>query len=206
MSKIILVSGKKRSGKDHTVGLLSECLTNLGHSVDVQAFADPMKVIISTIFGITLAELDEYKNNPDTFSVNVTDKYDGTVYHSTDFRTIIQMFGNNAMKPIFGESVWVDLFKKYVANSTADFILVPDFRFPVEYINHSLTVRVDCNLTDQSDTHASEVSLDDYTFHYRLNNDNHSLTLDSIQNLAERIIADTVGYNNKQLMKRENNA
>ena len=178
MAKLILVSGKKRSGKDYSTSLLAESLRSRGHSVEVKSFAEPIKQILSVIFGISLGTIETAKNEPHNFPVVMTQSNTeaNAVRFSTDMRQILQRFGSEAMKPVFGDDVWVRLMDQYVQSSSADFIIVPDFRFLIEHIPSAITVRIKCNLAESTDQHVSEIELDNFVFDYVLNNDNHQLT------------------------------
>lgn len=172
MSKIILINGKKRHGKDFIAAMLKDSIEELGSSAEIMSFAEPMKNIISTIFGISLEDLDEYKNNPNQVTLQLFDNYNEVLV--TDFRAILQKFGSEAMKPIFGENVWHDLLIKRADKSEADYILVPDFRFPVEDIDEAIKVKVFNDDIKSDDTHTSETSLDDFKFDYYINNTSYS--------------------------------
>lgn len=186
MAKLILVSGKKRSGKDYTTGLIAESLRSRGHSVEIKSFAEPMKQIISVIFGVSLGTIETAKNEPHNFPIVMTQSHakSNAVRFSTDMRQILQKFGSEAMKPIFGDDVWARLMDQYVQSSSADFIIVPDFRFLIEHIPSAMTVRIKCNLAESADQHVSEIELDDFAFDYVLNNDNHQLTQQDLDNFV----------------------
>lgn len=186
MAKLILVSGKKRSGKDYSAGLLAESLRSRGHSVEVKSFAEPMKQIMSVIFGVSLGTIETAKNEPHNFPVVMTQSNteSNAIRFSTDMRQILQKFGSDAMKPIFGNDVWVRLMDQYVQSSSADFIIVPDFRFLIEHIPSAITVRIKCNLAESTDQHVSEIELDNFAFDYVLNNDNHQLTQQNLDNFV----------------------
>jgi hypothetical protein len=170
MSQVILINGKKRHGKDFIASLLKNSLEAKGKSVEIISFADPMKQIIATMFGITEEELDEYKNDTMTYSLQVVDLYDGTTEYVTNFRTLLQRFGNEAMKPMFGDLVWRNLLYSKTVCSEADYILVPDFRFYCEKIEEAITINVFNNSIPSSDKHTSETELENYEFDYYINN------------------------------------
>ena len=167
-----MVSGYKDSGKDFVSGELSNSL----RFSDIVAFATPMKDILSVMFGISKSDLDKYKNDADSIYIGTEgicdELYDTT--EITDFRSIIQRFGSEAMKPIFGKDVWVDLLLKMIKTLDAEYVIVSDWRFINEYegVNDMfdvVTVRVDDhNLL--AGTHDSEHQLDDFQFDYRINN------------------------------------
>lgn len=179
MPELILISGKKRSGKDYATVLLTNSLEQRGYNVDVRSFADPMKEAIATTLGISVHALNEAKNAPGKYKLSLFES-DGYYQHTTDMRQILQRFGTEAMKSLFGDSVWVGLMQKFVSESTADFVIVPDFRFLVEHLKPSTTIRIQCNLTNSSDTHSSETELDNYKFDYMLNNNDHKLRQEHI--------------------------
>lgn len=193
MAKLILVSGKKRSGKDYSTSLLAGSLCSRGYSVEIKSFAEPMKQILSVIFGVSLGTIETAKNEPHNFPVVMTQSNTESkaVRFSTDMRQIIQRFGSDAMKPVFGDDVWAKLMKQYVESSSADFIIVPDFRFLIEHIDPSATtIRIKCNLAESADQHVSEIELDDFAFDYTLNNDNHQLTKQDLDNFVT-VLLDT---------------
>ena len=175
MAQLILVSGKKRSGKDYFTTLLTTQLERQGYTVDVRAFADPMKEVLATTFGITTHQLDNYKNAMNRYKVCLVDMTDGDHGFSTAMRQILQRFGTEAMKPLFGDDVWANRMADFVANSKADYVIVPDFRFHIEHLKPSITIRILCNLAESVDTHISETELDDFKFDYEINNNNHQL-------------------------------
>ena len=186
MPKLILVSGKKRSGKDFTTNLMAESLRSNGCSVEIKSFAAPMKQIAATIFGISLDRLDELKNEPDSY-IDLTHLPTLTT-DTTHMRTVLQKLGTEAIKPLFGDNVWAKLMENYLATCTADYVIVPDFRFLVEHIKPSITVRIQCNLADHTDSHASEIELDDFAFDYVLNNDNHQLTQQDLDKFVTMLL------------------
>ena len=190
MAKLILVSGKKRSGKDYSTSLLAGSLRSRGYSVEVKSFAEPMKQIMSVIFGVSLGTIETAKNEPHNFPIVMTQSNTeaNAVRFSTDMRQILQRFGSEAMKPIFGDDVWVRLMDQYVQSSSADFIIVTDFRFLIEHIPSATTIRIKCNLAESADQHVSEIELDDFAFDYVLNNDNHQLTQQDLDNFVTMLL------------------
>ena len=191
MTKLILVSGKKRSGKDYSTSLLAGSLRSRGYSVEVKSFAEPMKQIMSVIFDVSLGTIETAKNEPHNFPIVMTQSNTeaNAVRFSTDMRQILQQFGSEAMKPIFGDDVWVRLMDQYVQSSSADFIIVSDFRFLIEHIDPlATTIRIKCNLAESTDQHVSEIELDDFAFDYVLNNDDYQLTTLTINNFVDVLL------------------
>lgn len=159
---IILISGKKRSGKDYVANLLHTKIENS----KVVAFADKMKEILSITMNITVDELNDYKN-----------KNKGIYIHSgfmeferkTDFRKLLQNFGTDAMQKVFGKNIWTDLVLKQYADNP---LIISDLRFKHEYENlkhlNPFTIYVEGG--DSSDPHISEHDLDGFSFNFIINN------------------------------------
>lgn len=163
-----MVSGLKGAGKDYISAKLQEQIED---SV-VMAIAEPMKDIIATTMGISLDELDKYKNDKESLFVHVDGFDDGQ--EITNFRSILQRFGTEAMKKHFGDDVWVDLLTSKMPPYGT--VIISDWRFHTEYIKmrwrggvNLITLRVeDFNLT--GDGHISEHDLDGYNFDFRIDN------------------------------------
>lgn len=180
---IIQLSGKKRAGKDTVARYLTTALeTAYDYKVEVMSFAEPMKDIAATILSISLEDLDLYKNRNEIYKVGFIDFQSDTSLHTTDCRQILQKLGTEAMKKWFGNDVWANLLNQRIKDSTADVIIIPDWRFEIEEITSSLKVRINSNQCDLNDTHVSETELDSYShFDLLLNNDNYKLTQQQIE-------------------------
>jgi len=185
MKKIILVNGKKRSGKDYFSGLLKQELESNGRTVQIMHLADPMKEIISTVFECTKDELEEYKNNPERFPVTVFEDTHGA--RDTDFRKILQLFGSEGMKPHFGDDVWAQLLMNKANKSNDDFIIVPDFRFLCE-ARSPYTVNVFNDDINCTDSHKSENELNDFKFKYTIDNTGHKDITSQVQEVANGLL------------------
>ena len=137
MKQVIAINGLKRSGKDYSANILKQQLEAKGLSVELMAFAEPIKQIVSTMFNISLEQLDNYKNNPNENFIRIFGKQSKkssrvSLQKITDFRDIIQRFGNGAMKQVFGKNVWADLLAYNISKSHSDVVIVTDMRFPEE--------------------------------------------------------------------------
>jgi len=175
--KIIMINAMKRAGKDHTARLLKSKLPNS----EIYAFADPIKEIASKSLQMTVRTFDEYKNsNTDLLIAHE----DGDTSHVSSFREFIQNLGNDAMKPVFGKTVWTDLLIRKIKEDAPEYCIISDFRFFTEYEEIkkfamyyedeliSLKIRND-NVTN-NDSHVSENELNDFTFDYEVDNTDHS--------------------------------
>jgi hypothetical protein len=165
----ILINGLKRSGKD----FLATNLQNV-YGGQIVHFADPLKQIVATTLSLKIEELDKLKNEE-------CDIKAGNLVIS-DFRTLLQKFGTEAMKPLFGDDVWVNLLMQQLATIDDDVVIIPDWRFQREYeviseVYDVVTVRVvDDNLI--ADTHISERDLDGFDFDIVINNTHKSGQID----------------------------
>ena len=177
---VILISGYKRSGKDTTAKMLKEIIEeSTSQKVEIMSFAEPLKFIAKTIFGISDEQLDEYKNN-----------YRGIYYYDdsneldilTNFREVLTKIASDALKPIFGDDVWVKIIKEKMLKSNADVIIIPDFRFLVENaFKNSVNIRiVNYDIVNDS-SHPSEIELDNFIFDYYLDNTRHRLNKEVIK-------------------------
>ena len=197
MSKVILINGKKRSGKDYVASLLKERMINEGLTCEIISFAEPLKDILSMTLNMSLDEIDEHKNNKTPIWISEEVTYNKNGYKETffsdkkitDFRLILQNFGTDAMKKWFGENVWVDIALKRINNSHSDFILIPDFRFLCEHIENSTTLKVLNSDVDNNcnDLHRSENELNDFVFDHYLDNSGYKDISDKINFLCKSL-------------------
>jgi len=171
MTKTILIAGKKRSGKDHFAKLLKTELEDCGFAVDVMRFADPLKELLAKTLGLTVEQLEEYKNFPDEYALHTVYYDDQHIQriNALNFRQLLQNLGTEAMKDLFGESVWSDLTAKKTKESKADFVIIPDFRFLCEYKGET-TIKIRNDDLKTQDDHRSETELDNFEFDYIVNN------------------------------------
>ena len=186
---IIQLLGQARSGKDWTASQLKTYFESQGKSVELYSYAAPMKQIAARLFDISIDQLDDYKNNPERVHTRLVDMASSSYSIKTNFRQFLQRLGNEAIKPEFGDNVWAKLAKENIAKSTADIIIIPDCRFAVE-LNEvgGTTVRIVNNSLPPPMNHPSELELLNYLTHYSLDNTDHSLTSEDIENLAQRIL------------------
>ncbi len=148
--KIILIGHKKRQGKDTVAQMMAQRHGN----AKILRFADPLKYIAADMLGVSVQTLEQMKNE------------------SEIFRKVLQRLGNGAMKDIYGKDVWKELLLKKakdLENKGIGLLIVPDFRFPNEYIEGALTVKV-VGLTRADDDDISETALDGWNFDYIIRN------------------------------------
>ena len=172
--KVIMVNGKKRSGKDFTATELLRQFNDLNVKIEQHSFAEPMKTIIAHTLGITTEQLEEFKNNSNQFNVHIIDYDTHLTERETNCREILQNFGSGGMKEVFGEDIWAMLGLQKVQDSDADIIVFSDFRFDKEYEifkkalgKNLITIKVLGG--DSGDTHISEQGTTN-TFDYVIDN------------------------------------
>ncbi len=191
---VIQMLGQAGSGKDWTAAQLKAYFESLGKTVEVLAYANPMKRIISTIFGISLEKLDQYKNSPEEFFIHVDSMSNQKNLHTTNFRHVLQLFGNEGMKSEFGDEVWTNLMKSNINQSLNDIIIISDCRFNVELdaFPEALTIRVLNQALKAPMKHSSEIELADFEPTLVFNNTGHSASKEHIAKLGQRILNATI--------------
>lgn len=173
---LIAVSGKLGSGKDYIAEHV--LLPMVKGAVSKMAFADHIKV--------TLASQD-----PD---VDLIQCLQGV--KNNELRRKLQIAGTEKGRDIYGPDIWVDTMENWIRlrqlrDGTPDIVLVTDCRFPNEATwiqdNNGLLIRVNApsrhELALQKESvgdpiaynvikqHLSETALDNFTFHYCINNE-----------------------------------
>ena len=203
MKTVILINGKARSGKDTVARMMKRYLESdrpAGRLVTrIHSFAQPLKEVVAKTFNISLENLEDYKNRSSRFSVSINDN-DNPIYE-TNMRVILQRFGTEAMKPIFGDNVWAKLLADKVLEQNAEVFIIPDFRFTIEYDEfvklvkadkiHLYVFKVQSDMQNISDSsHSSETELDSFGFDYVIDNNKGELrfTEEQIQNILEEIL------------------
>lgn len=185
---VILIHGVKRSGKD----TFSDMLLREVGGTKKDSFALPMKRIIAKTFNMSMDELDYLKNN-DNLKLCYTDSNTNEVTQlNITFRNILQYFGTEAMKPEFGDELWVKLLVKNYLNCDEPILVVSDFRLEEEYkyiVEGGLdviTVKINRTEVENSgDSHKSENGLINFDFDFIVDNNS---TLENLHNEVQRFI------------------
>lgn len=193
---IIQLLGQARAGKDFTAQSLKEYYISKGYTVEIKSYAAPMKRIAAALFGISLEQLDDFKNRTSDVSIevydnrNILDRTTPSFQLESNFRTFLQLLGSDAIKPEFGNSVWADLMKLHIQQSDADIIIIPDCRFTTELQTFptSITVRVINGSLEPPMDHASELELLEYPVDFTVDNTDYKLTSEEVAHLAESIL------------------
>ena len=193
MTKVILVSGKKRAGKDYVSELIMVKMESLGYTIEQTAFADTPKQMLATTFGITVQELNDLKNCNYIIETTFKDmdefsNYDEPVPRKEiNFRELLQNFATDASHEVFGKDVWFNITKQFIADSKCDFVIISDFRFDHEYIEGATTINVYSEFAYSIDPHSSENGLVDFDHNHYVNNTGFPDLTDNIVDLCEYI-------------------
>ncbi|NIT13210.1 MAG: hypothetical protein GTN99_02900 [Candidatus Dadabacteria bacterium] len=171
--KFVGLTGQSRCGKD-TLG--SALFMNDGYTMF--SFAYAMKMAAVQIF-----DLDEEQVNGD--KKEVFDEF----WQMTP-RTILQKFGTEAMRGVFGENIWVKILAKQIEMFWEDFdeesdIVITDVRFDneAEFIrdNGGVVIRIirdeGNKLSQDEKAHASEAGVKDELVDFIIHNNDTKLAM-----------------------------
>lgn len=158
--RLVGLSGYARSGKDTVAGYLT------AHGFTRQAFADPMREALLRLN--PSIDVDGYRL---TLKQGVQAVgWEGLKELSTELRPLLQRFGTEVGRYMFGEDIWVTTAMARVKGDT----VFADVRFPNEAdaIRDAggQVWRVERLGTQPANTHASEHALDLYDFDHTIIN------------------------------------
>lgn len=163
MKTILLIAGKKGSGKDYIANFIAEKLNP--DCVDIFKFADVLKEHITDVTGHSREQIDKLKDDSE-YKIKIAGK-------NLTMREILQQFGDKLRKN-FGNDIFINAMIRKIDASDKDMILVPDFRLPLECYklktyNMSNNENVVKTLLIQSDMknddeHITENALNDFKF------------------------------------------
>lgn len=195
MKLVILISGKKRHGKNQLAMYMNEAFLKRGLKLAEFAFAHVLKEIVARDFD-KFTEEHLYGNKKE-------ERVDG--YNKT-CREVLQHIGEfyRSIEPNY----WINALKRkildanYYGKKKFDVVVVTDCRYPNEMDWHEFNVAVDaqgnCNPVkvmairvyrpglQDGDTHSSETSLDNYDkFDMVILNDS---SLEELRKKAENIV------------------
>lgn len=173
---IIGLSGYARAGKNTVADILK------GNDVSYQlrAFADPMREAIK--------RLNPYIAISDVASLRIQDAldygdWDALKVAYPEVRRLLQVFGTEVGRSMFGENFWVEQAFKGVGFN--DNVIFTDVRFPNEaqaIVDYGGVVwRISRPGINAVNHHPSENALDGWKFHKIVHNDG------SLEDLLERV-------------------
>ena len=176
--QLIGLSGYARSGKDTVADFLAKM-----HAFDKMAFADPMREALLRL-----------NPNIDCDGYRVTLKqgvdavgWEGLKPLSTELRPLLQRFGTEVCRYMFGEDIWVTTAMARIKPGQR--VVFADVRFPNEAdaIREAggQVWRIERPGIDPVNAHHSERALDDYEFDLTIWNNS---TLNELKEKVERAL------------------
>jgi len=178
---IIGLSGYARSGKDTAANHLANKYDFTRYS-----FAAPMKeamyILNPVVFSDSIGEF-RYRNLVDVYGL------DRAKEDYPEIRRLLQVFGTEVGRNMFGDDFWVDLALKSIDVKNA---VITDVRFKNEADAIRLAGgqiwRVNRFGIGPVTNHASEIDLDDYDFDHVISND---LSVVELNKVIDHIIGGT---------------
>jgi hypothetical protein len=117
MKRLIGIAGKAGSGKDTVADYLG-----IDHGFHKIAFADPLRLAAQSMFGVDrrhFIDRDLKESVHPDWGISP--------------RRMLQLLGNDAVKPIFGPDIWIRRWSQsYNVVRHTDHVVVPDTRFDLE--------------------------------------------------------------------------
>jgi hypothetical protein len=162
---VIGIAGWARSGKD----TVADYLVNK-YEYEKVSFSTPMKEAMYRLN--PRITVNESVNNPIRIGVDVYG-WEGLKERSPDVRGLLQRFGTEVGREMFGEDFWVD----YALNSIVDGtkVVIADVRYPNEAdaikALGGKVYRVERDGVGPANEHASENALEGYEFDGSIRND-----------------------------------
>ncbi len=192
---IIGISGKKGSGKDTVADIILQELRK-GDSAKL-SFAQKCYEEVALML----------KAVEPKFRLQSTDVLVEYIRANKDnFRLVLQGWGTNVRRELWGEQYWIDQWVKEACKMPAEILLVPDVRFKNEYdIIKSMggyMWRVE-RLPTYLDAHPSETDLDEAKFDFTLKN---SGDLSYLKLLTVVALKSTIENHNKKYATTRNDS
>jgi hypothetical protein len=176
---IIGLSGYAQSGKDTVAGMLIGL-----HGYDNRAFATPMRSALYTLNPVVTQHGDRLQMIVDIHGWEYAKKY-------TDARRLLQVFGTEIGREMFGEGFWVQ--QAFKGLSSSNNIVFTDVRFPNEAEMIKLMMgevwRVERPGYAPINEHPSESSMDGWEFDRIIHNNSG---LDSLKEQVKDNLADAL--------------
>lgn len=209
MKKLVLISGKMRSGKNAFADMINDTLKEK-YTVMYDLFAKDLKDgVWDDFYNLHTFIYQQYWKLPkelrEQFSWMNVKKDDFYENKSVYGRLLLQIYGTEIFRNRVDDNWWVkqvfERWQKFFSNIDVNngAYIVTDVRFPneIEYFSETLcplvTVRVNRNNTENviNGEHFSEVALDDYSkFDYIIENDG---TLEDLKKKAEEFCEKVFG-------------
>lgn len=179
----IVISGKKKHGKNYFADMVKHLLVLEGISFTETAFATPIKEFCENTFGIPMEDMETQEGKLKPTHIRWSD-LTGNVWKPSDefitVRELLQIIGTEIFREGFYSPIWAEapFRKKHIIETysdgwtqrvTPDVVFIPDCRFPNEVEeakkHDAILVRVvRDDIDEDGDTHPSEIALDNYAW------------------------------------------
>jgi hypothetical protein len=175
------ISGPKGAGKNLYAEYLQKHLHEL-HDIKVTAaitaFADPLKRLIFSVFGVDCYQEDKNSLTEAYWGMfpKIAINKDKNPHTLMTVRELMQTVGTEVCRRGC-PSIWANAPFRRIWDPTVRFVIIPDLRFLNEFKNirscDGVTVRINRKSVDNQDIHVSENELSgmDDIFDYVFNND-----------------------------------
>jgi hypothetical protein len=183
----VVISGKKRHGKNYFADRLKIALRKEFISFAEEAFANPMKRFCADVFGIPIEDMETEAGKAKNTHLRWSDinKRVAATKMSDDFitvRELLQILGTEVFREGFYGPIWAEApfrkthkwhYTRYgeLESEPASVVIITDCRFPNEVVeakkNDAIIVRVVRESMKSTDEHVSETALDNYTWDHR---------------------------------------
>lgn len=127
---IIGLTGKAKAGKDTAYDIIYKNFNVLDRPVVKKSFAEPLKKSVAALFNIKIEDMDDFK---DSGTITVWARTDGLPMNNLSGRELLQRYGTEAHREVFGSNFWVDrCFPKEADYPDKHIIVATDVRFDNE--------------------------------------------------------------------------
>ncbi len=177
--RIILICGRKRTGKGLAYQLVKKYLPNAGEF----SFAKPIKDFCISVLGLTYEQCygeTQAREQPTQYlwsgiASDIREKYGKRPEEYLTAREVLQVFGTDLMRDRFYAKIWAEAGVRAALNSDNQICVFTDVRFPNEIaaakfmseerrdFDSPLILRL-YRETGFKDSHPSETALDEYDF------------------------------------------
>lgn len=166
---IIGVGGLKGAGKDTFAQIVDQWAEEhaVSPSVHTWHFADPLKKSLAALLGTSVEWINSNKDNPVKFDLPGGQKM--------TLRTLLQRYGTEAHRDIFGQEFWINQTREYLNGiDHTDICVIPDVRFEneVELVKsyNGVLVYIENDRVSKDDNHISETQIEDLDFDVSIEN------------------------------------
>lgn len=153
--KLIVITGKKRVGKDTVAKFILKYLEDNNYTANIFSLSHKLKLTLFDVFRMMKAR------NP---KLAFSNRKDNVKVYGKPVRYWLQQFGTNISRKHFGKDIWTKLLCETMNKKNPDYAIISDIRFQdeIDYLkNHYSVVEIikivrDQRYNDESENHESE--------------------------------------------------